>query len=123
MRVGLDGEPTPGLGVANPRAQWHQYEAISHDNALAGSELAFNDSVETRYHFENADVIVSFDADFLTEGPGSARYARDFAKRREAPHIEGAAHGEGGEEHGEEVEGEEHGETAGHDADWTLNRL
>ena len=33
--------------------------------------------------FENADVILSLDADFLYAGfPGSTRYARDFAKRR-----------------------------------------
>ena len=36
----------------------------------------------TVYHFDKADVIVSLDADFLACGPGSVRYARDFADRR-----------------------------------------
>src|SRR5439155_10498371 len=36
------------------------------------------------YKFENADVILSLDADFLYAGfPGFTRYARDFAKRRD----------------------------------------
>jgi len=39
--------------------------------------------VETQYKLENADVIVSLDADFLYAGfPGSTRYIRDFAQRR-----------------------------------------
>src|SRR5207253_4905981 len=43
----------------------------------------FGQPVETQYKLENADVILSLDADFLYAGfPGFARYARDFAKRR-----------------------------------------
>jgi molybdopterin-containing oxidoreductase family iron-sulfur binding subunit len=39
--------------------------------------------VETRYDLSKADVIVSLDADFLYAGfPGSTRYIRDFAARR-----------------------------------------
>ena len=34
------------------------------------------------YHFDKADVVVSLDADFLTCGPGSVRYQKDFAARR-----------------------------------------
>ena len=37
---------------------------------------------ETIYHFDKADVVLSLDADFLACGPGSVRYARDFADRR-----------------------------------------
>ena len=40
-------------------------------------------SVNTVYHFDQADVIVSLDADFLINGPGHARYAREFASRRD----------------------------------------
>ena len=66
-----------------PQAKWHVYEPINRDNVLEGAKLAFGQPVETRYDFEKADVIVSLDADFLYAGfPGSARYIRDFAKRR-----------------------------------------
>ena len=34
------------------------------------------------YHFDKADVVVSLDADFLTCGPGSVRYQKDFAAHR-----------------------------------------
>jgi len=66
-----------------PQAKWHVYEPVNRDNVLEGAKLAFGQPVETRYDFEKADVIVSLDADFLYAGfPGSVRYIRDFAKRR-----------------------------------------
>jgi molybdopterin-containing oxidoreductase family iron-sulfur binding subunit len=67
----------------NPQAKWHVYEPISRDNVYEGAKLAFGEPVETRYDLSKADVIVSLDADFLYAGfPGSARYTRDFAARR-----------------------------------------
>src|SRR4051812_198359 len=66
-----------------PEAKWHVYEPINRDNVVEGAKLAFGQPVETRYDFSKADVILSLDADFLSAGfPGSVRYARDFAKRR-----------------------------------------
>jgi MoCo/4Fe-4S cofactor protein with predicted Tat translocation signal len=65
-----------------PRAKWHQYEPVNRDNAQAGARLAFGDNVNTVYRFNNADVILSLDADFLFAGPGSVRYARDFVGKR-----------------------------------------
>ena len=45
--------------------------------------MAFGEVVETRYNLSKANVVVSLDADFLYAGfPGSARYTRDFAARR-----------------------------------------
>src|SRR5262249_47094179 len=53
------------------------------DNVYEGAKLAFGQPVETRYDFSKADVILSLDADFLSAGfPGSTRYIRDFAQRR-----------------------------------------
>src|SRR6202167_1853146 len=67
----------------NPQAKWHVYEPVNRDNVIEGAKLAFGEVVETRYDFSKADVIVSLDADFLYAGfPGFARYARDFAARR-----------------------------------------
>jgi molybdopterin-containing oxidoreductase family iron-sulfur binding subunit len=66
-----------------PKAKWHVYEPANRDNALEGAKLAFGEAVETRYDLSKADVIVSLDADFLSAGfPGSTRYIRDFAFRR-----------------------------------------
>jgi MoCo/4Fe-4S cofactor protein with predicted Tat translocation signal len=66
-----------------PQAKWHVYEPVNRDNVLEGAKMAFGQPVETQYKLENADVIVSLDADFLCAGfPGSTRYIRDFAKRR-----------------------------------------
>ncbi len=66
-----------------PQAKWHVYEPVNRDNVLEGAKLAFGQAVETRYQLENADVILSLDADFLYAGfPGSTRYIRDFAARR-----------------------------------------
>jgi MoCo/4Fe-4S cofactor protein with predicted Tat translocation signal len=67
-----------------PQAKWHVYEPVNRDNVLEGAKAAFDQAVETRYEFENADVILSLDADFLSAGfPGNMRYIRDFAKRRD----------------------------------------
>jgi molybdopterin-containing oxidoreductase family iron-sulfur binding subunit len=69
--------------AANPQAKWHVYEPINRDNVVEGAKLAFGEPVETRYDLSKADVIVSLDADFLYAGfPGSTRYTRDFAARR-----------------------------------------
>ncbi len=65
-----------------PAAKWSQYEPVNRDNATAGARMAFGEPVNTIYRFENADVILSLDADFLTCGPASVRYARAFADRR-----------------------------------------
>src|SRR6266853_1261272 len=69
---------------AYPQAKWHSYEPVNRDNVFEGAKLAFGQPVETKYKLENADVILSLDADFLYAGfPGFTRYARDFAKRRD----------------------------------------
>ena len=65
-----------------PEARWHQWDLASRPNARAGAKLAFDRYVETQYHLDRADIILSLDADFLAEGPGSLRYTREFSKRR-----------------------------------------
>jgi MoCo/4Fe-4S cofactor protein with predicted Tat translocation signal len=66
-----------------PDAKWHQYEPCSGDSVREGAQLAFGRIVNTVYRFDPADVIVSLDADFLVNGPGHARYTREFASRRD----------------------------------------
>jgi MoCo/4Fe-4S cofactor protein with predicted Tat translocation signal len=66
-----------------PLAAWHQYEPVTHDTARAGAHLALGEGVNTIYRFDKADVILALEADFLSPGPGSLRYARDFAAKRQ----------------------------------------
>jgi Fe-S-cluster-containing dehydrogenase component len=65
-----------------PQAQWHWWEPVNRDNAMAGAQLAFGQPVETRYHLDAADVVVSLDADVFAWEPGRLRYMHDFAMRR-----------------------------------------
>jgi len=65
-----------------PAAQWVQYEPVAQDNVLAGSRLAFDADVNTVYNFAEADVVLALDADFMSNLPGSLRYARDFMDKR-----------------------------------------
>ncbi len=65
-----------------PQAKWYQYEPLNRDNVREGAKLAFGEYVNPVYHLDQAEVIVSLDADFLTAGPGAVRYSRDFADKR-----------------------------------------
>ena len=71
-----------------PDARWHQWDAASRETVRAGAKLAFGEYVEAQYRFDKADVILALDADFLTSGPGSLRYAHDFASRRRPEHAD-----------------------------------
>jgi MoCo/4Fe-4S cofactor protein with predicted Tat translocation signal len=61
-----------------PRARWHQFSPTArHAADRPGTQPS-----EPSYRFDNADVIVALDADFLNCGGGALRYTRDFANRR-----------------------------------------
>jgi MoCo/4Fe-4S cofactor protein with predicted Tat translocation signal len=64
-----------------PQARWHQWDPVARDGARLGAQQAGAQGPAI-YHFDQADVIVSLDADFLSCGPGSVRYQKDFAARR-----------------------------------------
>ncbi len=65
-----------------PEAKWYSYEATSIDGARAALREAFNRPVDAIYDFASADTVLSLDADFMMDMPGSVRYARDFMDRR-----------------------------------------
>src|SRR3979490_2017878 len=65
-----------------PSAKWHQYESVGHDNVHEGAKLAFGEIVNPVYRVDRADVILSLDSELITSGPGSVRYAREFARKR-----------------------------------------
>ncbi len=73
------------IKTALPASKWHQWEPAGAHSARAGATMAFGAPASVHYNFQNANVVVSLDADFLASGPGSLRYAREFsAKRRVA---------------------------------------
>ena len=65
-----------------PGAKWHQYQPVGRDGARNGSMLAFGEYVETKYDFSKANVVLSLDGDFYSEGATSQRYTKDFSARR-----------------------------------------
>jgi len=65
-----------------PNAKWVQYDPVGRSNPYEGTRLAFGEYLEPRYRFDQADLVVALDADFLSEGPGRVRYARDAMARR-----------------------------------------
>ncbi|HEY2904803.1 MAG TPA: TAT-variant-translocated molybdopterin oxidoreductase, partial [Vicinamibacterales bacterium] len=81
------GSPTLAAQIRDllarfPAAKWHQWDPISRENAKAAAKASFGEYVDTRYHFDRADVILALDADFLTRGPGHLRAVREFGSRR-----------------------------------------
>jgi Fe-S-cluster-containing dehydrogenase component/anaerobic selenocysteine-containing dehydrogenase len=65
-----------------PEAVWHQFEPVSHDGAQAGLQQAYGKDLDFVYHPEQADILLSLDSNFLHDGPGHLRYARQFMDRR-----------------------------------------
>ncbi len=65
-----------------PGAEWYQYEPVHRDSVREGAMLAFGRDVHTVYDFSAAKVVVGFDADFVSEGPGHAAYCRGLAQGR-----------------------------------------
>jgi molybdopterin-containing oxidoreductase family iron-sulfur binding subunit len=65
-----------------PRLVWHQWEPAGRDQARAGARLAFGEYLDVQYRLDQAELIVSLDADLLGSGPLSLRCAREFAEKR-----------------------------------------
>jgi Fe-S-cluster-containing dehydrogenase component len=65
-----------------PAAKWHRYEPVETDNATAGTKRAFGEGLQMRYRVDQADVILTLDADFLSLGADHVRHAREFSDRR-----------------------------------------
>jgi hypothetical protein len=62
-----------------PDLRWHEYDPVGSDSVAEGARLAFGRVLNPVYKFDQADVILSLDADFLMEGPGSIPYARGLS--------------------------------------------
>jgi MoCo/4Fe-4S cofactor protein with predicted Tat translocation signal len=72
-----------------PQAKLVQWEPINQDGARAASKAAFGEYVDAQYKLDQADVILSLDADFLSgiAQPGFLPMAADFAARHR--YVEG----------------------------------
>ena len=66
-----------------PSAKWYQWEPLGHGRRM-GAQMAFGEFLNPVYHFDQADVVLSIDANFLGSGPGGVQYARDFGLRSAA---------------------------------------
>ena len=65
-----------------PGSKWVEYEPVHHDRALEAAQAAFGEPLAARYHFDKADVVLSFDCDFLGLDSGTLLPVKEFAKRR-----------------------------------------
>ncbi len=65
-----------------PKARWVEYEPVLRDSELAGTEMAFGRRLQPHYRFDEANVVVSLDADFLGLDSRSVNHIRDFSRRR-----------------------------------------
>ncbi len=72
----------PGLRV-------YRYEPVNRDLPTEGLRLATGRYLTPAYQFEDADVVVSFDSDFVGNEPGNIVYAKQFAGRRDPHHAKG----------------------------------
>ncbi len=72
------------LAAAMPKAGWHHFEPAVSEATEQGARAAWGQPVTVRWDLHRADVILAIDADFLTSGPGAVRYAKEFARRRQA---------------------------------------
>ena len=69
--------------AAYPQATLVQYEPVNRDAAMTASKAVFGDFVDAQYKLDDADVILSLDADFLSgiAHPGFLPLAASYAKR------------------------------------------
>ncbi|MEZ5361882.1 MAG: hypothetical protein R2748_05920 [Bryobacterales bacterium] len=77
----LDGQ-MDALLAEFPEARWTQYEPVNREELYEGTRIAFGRPLNPIYRFEQADVVVSLDSDFMRFGPGAEAYAKQFALRR-----------------------------------------
>ncbi len=89
LRVLIESTISPSLGAQIqaltrqfPEAKVYVHEPCGPYSAREGGRLAFGNVVNSMYRFDQADVVVSLDSDFIATGSTCVRYARDFARRR-----------------------------------------
>ncbi|HQT77274.1 MAG: hypothetical protein B7Z80_24815 [Rhodospirillales bacterium 20-64-7] len=77
------------LKQALPQMHWHVLAPVGRDNIYAGAEQAFGKKLETLWHFDKAEVIVSLDGDFLDSGPHQIAASRTWVAARRSRAVQG----------------------------------
>ncbi len=67
---------------AYPNTEHVVYDPISYSGILQANEQSFGKKVIPNYHFDKAEVVVSFGADFLGTWVSPTRFAADYAQLR-----------------------------------------
>lgn len=71
-------------------ADWVTYEPFGEDNVVEGNRIAFGQRLRTHYNYENADVVVSLNDDFMASThPNSVEYAKQVTSRRKVTGTDG----------------------------------
>jgi molybdopterin-containing oxidoreductase family iron-sulfur binding subunit len=65
-----------------PASRWVEWDSVDADQAVLGAELAFGTKLVSEPLYDQADVILALDCDFLGLDSASARPSRRFAARR-----------------------------------------
>ena len=88
IRILTETVTSPSLGAqmqdalkAYPAMKWYQWEPTGHGRRM-GAQLAFGQFLNPTYKFDQAEVVLSIDSNFLGNGPGGVKYARDFVSKR-----------------------------------------
>lgn len=71
-----------GLMQRWTKARWHVWDPVHSDSRSAGSRSVFGRPLDVHAAFDKAEVVVSFDDDFLGAGPRQTRNANLFSDRR-----------------------------------------
>ncbi len=79
--------PTTQKAIADfkakyPNTELLQYDPVSASAMLQANERSFGQAVIPSYHFDKADIIVSFDADFLGSWISPVEFAAQYAQNR-----------------------------------------
>ncbi len=87
LLTGTVTSPTLAAQIASlleemPAARWHAWEPVGRENTRAGSALAFGEPADAQYRLDQANVVLSLEADFVGSGPANLRLIREYAKRR-----------------------------------------
>ncbi len=75
--------------AAYPNTAHFNYDAVSYTGIIQANKNSFGKEVIPHYHFDNADVIVSFGADFLGSWLLQAEQMRQYTSKRSWKSLEG----------------------------------
>ncbi len=79
------------FAAAYPNTKVVTYDAVSSSAMLEANETSFGKAVIPSYHFDKAQVIVSFDADFLGTWISPVEFAAQYASNRKIKDVKKAS--------------------------------